>query len=349
MTIGSPRDGAVVDLRSDTVTVPTPEMRAAIAAAEVGDDVYGEDPTVNRLESLTAALLGKEASLFVPTGTMGNQLALRVLAGSGTTVVSGERSHIVNYEPLGERGAGVDLVRLDDSGGTLGPDTVASQLAELGSVRAVTIENTHMAASGRPWVDNELAAVSGVCRDAGVVLHMDGARIWNAAIATGRTPAEIAAHADTVMCCLSKGLGAPVGSLLSGPADVIAEARLQRHDMGGAMRQAGVIAAAGVVAIETMVERLAEDHDRARRLAEHLADRFPGSIDPAAVATNIVCTVAEALPGDVLERLAAGGVKAGMVGDDTVRFVTHKDVDDDGLTHACAVLDDMAGARQLSG
>ncbi len=332
---------AVVDLRSDTVTMPTPIMRAAMAEAEVGDDVYGEDPTVNRLESLVAALLGKEASLFVPTGTMGNQLALRVLAGFGSTVVTGERSHIANYEPVGVRGAGVDLIHLDDAGGTLAPDAVAARLGEATAVRAVTIENTHMAASGRPWSDAELAAMSGVCRDAEVAVHMDGARMWNAAVATGLTPAEIVRHADTVMCCLSKGLGAPVGSLLSGPADVIAEARAQRHDMGGAMRQAGIIAAAGVVAIETMVERLAEDHERARRLAEHLADRFAGSIDPSTVSTNIVCAAADALPDDVVDHLAAGGVKVGMVGDDAVRFVTHKDVDDDGITRACAVLDGM--------
>ncbi|MCZ7530851.1 MAG: threonine aldolase family protein [Acidimicrobiia bacterium] len=233
-------------------------------------------------------------------------------------------------------------MQLDDSDGTLPTDTLAARLIGSDPVAAVTIENTHMTANGRPWSDDELTAVSDVCRGAGVALHMDGARMWNAAVATGRTPAEIVAHADTVMCCLSKGLGAPVGSLLSGPADVIAEARVQRHDMGGAMRQAGIIAAAGVVAIETMVERLAEDHERARALAEHLADRFPGSIDPSTVSTNIVCAAADALPVDVLDRLAAGGVKAGMVGDATVRFVTHKDVDDDGLARVCAALDEIA-------
>lgn len=353
MTVDAPT-APPVDLRSDTVTTPTPEMRAAMADAEVGDDAYGEDPTVNRLQSLAAALLGREAALLVPSGTMANQLALAVLAAPGDEVGCAARAHVLRHESGGAAATwGIQLRPLDDAGGVVDPDTLAAaardQHHHLPLFTAVTIENTYMPASGRPWRADELAGVLQVAHDHGLRVHVDGARIWNAAIATGRSPADLTAGADTVMFCLSKGLGAPVGSLLCGPTDLVAAARDLRHRLGGGMRQAGVLAAAGIVALETMVDRLAEDHERARRLAGEMADRFPGSVDPASVETNVVCVDAATLPGGsataVVDRLAAAGVRAGTIDARTVRFVTHKDVDDAGLDRAVAALDVLAGER----
>jgi threonine aldolase len=332
-----------VDLRSDTVTRPTAEMRRAMAEAEVGDDEYGEDPTVNRLQSLAAGLTGKAAALYVPSGTMANQLALRVLARPGTEVLCPARAHILRYEAAASAGnAGVQLRPLPDPDGFVSADAVGEALAGVATffpeVSLLTIENTHMPAGGVPWGAERVAQVAAVAHAARIPVHCDGARIWNASIALGESPAELAAPATTVMFCLSKGLGAPVGSLLCGPIDVIAEARAQRHRLGGGMRQAGVIAAAGVVALETMVERLADDHARARRLAEALADSFPGSIDPAEVRTNIVCVAASAFPAHLVERLASDGVRCGWIDPHTVRFVTHVDVDDAALARAIDAL-----------
>jgi threonine aldolase len=270
-----------VDLRSDTVTTPTPEMRAAMAAAGVGDDAYGEDPTVNRLESLAAALLGRDGALFVPSGTMANQLALGVLARPGKEVGCAARAHVLRYESGGAAASwGIQLRPFGDAGGVIDPRALDAAVTDQGHhlppFVAVTIENTYMPASGRPWRADELGAVMRTASERDLRVHVDGARIWNAAVATGRSPAELTAGADTVMFCLSKGLAAPVGSLLCGPADLIARARALRHRLGGGMRQAGILAAAGIVALETMVDRLAEDHRRARHLADALAERFPG-------------------------------------------------------------------------
>jgi threonine aldolase len=342
---------AHVDLRSDTVTTPTPEMRRAMAEAEVGDDAYGEDPTVNRLQSLAAALVGKEAALFVPSGTMANQVALRVLGRRGTDVLCGERAHVYRYETAAAAAnAGIQLRPLPDPQGAFGADLVEAAAADqhhhLPPISAVTIENTHMPASGRPWRPAEVEAVASVARRHGLALHCDGARIWNAAIALATDPRVLAAPADTIMFCLSKGLGAPVGSLLCGPAALVAEARAERSRLGGGMRQAGVLAAAGIVALETMVERLADDHERATRLAEVLADRFDGCIDPGTVETNIVCVDLDRLPDKIIERLDERGVAAGTIDARTVRFVTHKDVDDDGLQRAIDAIDEIAAQER---
>jgi threonine aldolase len=333
----------IVDLRSDTVTRPTEAMRAAMAAAEVGDDAYGEDPTVNRLQSLAAALLGKEAALYVPSGTMANQIAIRVLARPGTEVLVPERAHVYRYEAAAAPfNSGVQLHPLDDADGLL----TAAQIAlaargsdhHLAAASLVWIENTHMPAQGRPWNAAEVGAVVDAARERGLPVHCDGARIWNAAIALGVSPAELVAECDTVMFCLSKGLAAPVGSLLCGSAGVIAEARSHRQRFGGGMRQAGIIAAAGIVALETMVERLVDDHARARRLADAIAERFPGALDPELVLTNIVCCPIRALPAETLERLGADGILAGTLDPSTFRFVLHKDVDDDGIDRACRAI-----------
>lgn len=333
----------VVDLRSDTVTRPTDEMRRAMALADVGDDVYGEDPTVNALQDGFAERLGKEAALFVPSGTMGNQLALRVLTRPGNVVVAGERQHVVIYEAAGAAAnSGVQFHTVAD------PDGVVS----LGAVRwaidaaahhqprvgLVCVENTHMPANGAPLPLGHLEALADVATTAGVPVHLDGARLWHAEVATGVAVATYAATATTVMCCLSKGLCAPVGSLLAGPAEVIAEARTERSRLGGAMRQAGVIAAAGLVAMRTMVERLAEDHERARRLADAVAERWAGAgCDPDSVETNIV-VFRHADTAALARHLASEGILIGTIAPGTVRLVTHRDVDDEGIVRACQAM-----------
>jgi threonine aldolase len=333
-----------VDLRSDTVTTPTPAMRRAMADAEVGDDAYGEDPTVNALESLAAAKLGTEAAVYVASGTMANQLALRVLGRSGTEVLCGERAHVYRYEHAATaRNAGVQLRPVPDPDGTFAASAVDDAVSDAGqhlpALSAVAVENPHMPESGRPWPLDGLVVVPPPPHRHGLGVHCDGARIWNAAVATGVAPGDLCAPVDTVMFCLSKGLAAPIGSVLCGSRDRMTAAREERVRLGGAWRQAGVIAAAGVVALETMVDRLAEDHARAHRLADALAARFPGSVDPSRIDTNIVCASVAHLPDRILERLESHGVRAGMIDARTVRFVTHKDVDDHDVERVVAALD----------
>jgi threonine aldolase len=329
----------MVDLRSDTVTRPTPEMRRAMADAEVGDDVYGEDPTVNALQEAFAARVGKEAALFVPSGTMGNQVALRLLAPPATVVVAGRRQHIAIYENgAGARNAGVQFHLVDDADGTIAPSdvrwTVAAAAHHHPRPSLVCLENTHMPASGAPWPVSRLWDVAEAASQDGLAVHLDGARLFHAEVATGIPASDYAACVTTVMCCLSKGLCAPAGSLLAGPADLISAARAERQRLGGGMRQAGILAAAGLVALRSMVERLAEDHRRAARLAEAIAERWPTSgCDPGAVSTNIV-TFAHDDPSRVLEHLASEGVLAGTIAPGVVRFVTHHDVDDVGVERA---------------
>jgi len=338
---------AAVDLRSDTLTTPTPAMRAAMAAAEVGDDVYGEDPTVRRLEEQAAAYAGTEAACFVVSGTMANQLALGVLGRAGTEVVCGARTHVYRYEH-GATAAlhGLQVHPLPDPGGRVDPGALADVLEAAGvhgpEVGVVSVENTHMAAGGVPMAATETGALVAVAAAAGVPVHCDGARIHHAAVALGCRVDELVAGCTTVAFCFSKGLAAPVGSVLCGPAPVVADARRLRARLGGGWRQAGVLAAAALVALTDMVDRLAEDHARARRLAEVLADRFPGSTDPATVRTNIVGVPARALPDRFGARLADDGVLVGMLDPRTMRFVTHKDVDDAGLDRAIAALDRLA-------
>ena len=327
----------VVDLRSDTVTRPTAEMRRAMAEAEVGDDVYGEDPTVNALEEAFAERVGKRAALLVPSGTMGNQLALRLLSPPGTVVVAGARQHVVVYENgAGGRNAAVQFHTVADDDGTLRPEDVAWAIDAASHHHPepglVCVENTHMPADGAPWPLAALEAV-GVAAG-GLPVHMDGARLFNAEVATGVAAAVCTARATTVMCCLSKGLCAPVGSLLAGPADVMEAARGERQRLGGGMRQAGVIAAAGLVALRHMVGRLGEDHVRARLLAEAVAERWPASgCDPHRVHTNVV-TWRHGETAAVLAHLAAEGVLAGTIAPGVLRLVTHHDVDHHGVERA---------------
>jgi threonine aldolase len=333
----------LVDLRSDTVTRPTPEMRRAMAEAEVGDDGYGEDPTVRRLEEEFAARVGKGAALLVPSGTMANQVALRVLTRPGSAVVAGRRQHVVAYEHgAAGRNAGVQFHEMEDDDGTFPAEAISWAIAAAGHHQVtpslVCLEHPHMAAGGVPWPLGCLGAVSDAARAASLPVHMDGARLFNAEVATGVPAATSASCATTVMACLTKGLCGPVGSVLAGPADVIEQAREERFVLGGAMRQAGVIAAAGLVALRSMVERLALDHERARRLAEAVAGRFAdGGCRPARVQTNIV-VFRHPEPGRLLEHLRAQGILAGSIAPETVRLVTHHDVDDDGIDRACRAL-----------
>ena len=335
--------GGLVDLRSDTVTRPTAAMRRAMADAEVGDDVYGEDPTVNALQEAFAERVGKEAALFVPSGTMGNQLALRLLAPPGTVVVAGRRQHVVIYENgAGGRNAAVQFHTVDDAEGTVAASDVAWAVEAVAHHHprpsVVCIENTHMPANGAPWPMGGLRGVADAAAAGGLAVHLDGARLFNAEVATGTPVAGWAEPATTVMCCLSKGLCAPVGSLLAGPGDLIDTARGERQRLGGGMRQAGVLAAAGLVALTAMVERLAEDHRRARRLAEAVAERWPASgPDPAIVRTNCVA-FSHPAPLALLGHLAGEGVLAGTIAPGVVRLVTHHDVDDDGVERAVKAL-----------
>jgi threonine aldolase len=331
-----------IDLRSDTVTRPDAEMRRAMAEAEVGDDVYGEDPTVSRLEEEGAAAVGMAAAVFVPSGTMGNQIALQLHGSRGEEVICDARSHVFLYEMGGMAALSGLLPHLIASpGGLLDPGAVDAAVVRDAGFHArsglLVVENTHNMGGGtvydRPLLDRLLAVAHGH----GLPVHCDGARIFNAAVALGTTAAALASGFDSLMFCLSKGLGAPVGSLLCGAADFIAEARRFRKMLGGGMRQAGVIAAAGLVALRQGPERLAADHANAARLAHALAE-LPGiALDPASVRTNIVITrltpalfggaVGADLTDALLERLAAAGVLASRVSRDVARFVTHRDVD----------------------
>jgi threonine aldolase len=325
----------VVDLRSDTVTRPSPAMRRAMAEADVGDDGFGEDPTVREIEGEFAALVGKEAALFIPTGTMGNQIALRVFGAPGTRVVGGRSQHLVAYE----RGAAalnapVQFDLIDDRDGVLAPAAVRAAVEASGPpVSAVVVENTHMEASGVPW---DLESLDGIAA-LGLPVYMDGARLFNASVATGISPTAYAARATAVMTCLSKGLGAPVGSLFAGTTEDVDRARLERKRMGGAMRQSGVLAAPGLLALRQNVERLADDHARARRLADAAVARWSGALDAERVRTNIV-VFAHPDAEKVIEHLAADGVLAVTLGPARVRLVTHLDVDDAGIDRACRSL-----------
>ena len=330
-----------VDLRSDTVTQPTAAMRRAMADAEVGDDGYGEDPTVRRLEARFAELVGKEAALFVPSGTMANQIAMCLLTRPGNAVIAGRRCHIVNHERgATARNALVQFALVDDPCGRLdlvaSRDAVAAAAHHHVDVAAITIENTAMASGGTPLTVEASAEVATL----GVALHLDGARLFNASVATGSSPEALAKRSTTVMCCLSKGLAAPVGSVLAMPTELVAQALDERKRFGGAMRQAGVLAAAGLVALDTMIERLADDHERAAVLARAVEDRWPGSErDRGGNATNMV--VFRHGDADALVAwLAARDVLAGTIAPGIVRLVTHADVDDAQLAYALKVLAD---------
>lgn len=332
-----------VDLRSDTVTVPTAEMRRAMASAEVGDDCYGEDPTVNRLQELGAELCGKEAALYVPTGTMANQIALKVLSEPGAEVVCEARCHLIDHESgASARLSGVQLQGVPGTRGILEEDDVRATIRPddffQPDTACVAIENTHNAAGGTVWSLEAVEGIAAVARDAGVPLFCDGARLVNASVAGGTSLRDYSAPSELVTISLYKGLAAPMGSLLCGSREAIDEALLHRRVFGGSLRQAGIVAAAGIVGLETMIDRLTEDHANARRLAEGIADALEGDgIDLADVQTNMVVVDAGDAGLDaeaVLRVLRAEGVLAGLIGPGRIRFVTHKDVDPAGIDRA---------------
>ena len=330
-----------VDLRSDTVTQPTQAMRDAMANAVVGDDGSGEDPTINELEARYAKIVGKEAAVFVPSGVMANQIAIRVNTRPGDVIIAGRDQHVVNFE-LGAaaRNSGVQFALVDDVTGQLNVDDVLSIIdAEADHqphIAMVSVENTHMPSGGTPWNVRDLVALKSAIGN--LPLHLDGARLFNAVVATGTSAKEFAAPANTVMTCMSKGLCAPVGSLLAGSATDMETARIERKRLGGAMRQAGILAAAGLVALDTMIDRLSEDHARAKQLATLFAQAFPeANYDPATCQTNIV-SFNHPQARQIIGELELLGVVGGTIGPRRVRFVTHAGVSDDDVTFVAEVL-----------
>lgn len=331
----------IVDLRSDTVTQPTLQMREAMVKAPVGDDVYGEDPTINRLQEMAAARLGKEAGLFLPSGTMGNLASMLAHCGRGDEVIMGHRAHTFLYEAGGVSAlGGVHSCQIpNQADGTLAMDDIRAAIRDDDDhepvTRLVCLENTHNRCGGVALTAEYTRQVGELVHARGIRLHLDGARLFNAVVGLGVDAAVLAAPADSVTFCLSKGLCAPVGSVLCGSHEFIGKVRRIRKQLGGGMRQAGILAAAGIVALETMIERLADDHARARCLAHGLA-KLPGMIlDKETPDTNMVfVTLADAVPLDAeqcAEKLALAGVKVGVVGARRFRMVLHYWVDDAGV------------------
>jgi threonine aldolase len=328
-------EGLLIDLRSDTVTRPTQAMRRAMAEAAVGDDVFGEDPTVNRLEEYVAGLLGKGAALYCPSGTMTNQIGVHLATDRGDEVILHEDSHIFNYEA----GApallsGVQVRPVPGEGGLVRPETLRAAIraenVHFPRPKLLCLENTHNVAGGKIFPLEGFAAVAAEARSLGLKVHLDGARIFNARVATGIPVREWCEHADTVSVCSSKGLGAPVGSLLAGDEETIREARRARKAFGGGMRQAGVIAAASLYAFEHHVDRLGEDHERARELASGLADAGYAVEPPE---TNIVLVRVEEAER-FLQALARKGVLATPRNKNAIRLCTHLDIGDEEISAA---------------
>jgi threonine aldolase len=342
-----------VDLRSDTVTKPSPEMRRAMFEAEVGDDVYAEDPTINRLEKRAAEIFGREAALFVPSGTMGNQIAIKLHTQPGQEVICEERGHVFNYEmAMMAQFSGVVPRTVWAEDGILTWKHVESKLKgksyHAAKTGLVSLENTHNMGGGTITPPEVFDDVCDKAHEVGLPVHLDGARVFNAAVALGVPVAKLTAKADTVMFCLSKGLGAPVGSLLVGSAEQVDRGRIVRKALGGGMRQAGILAAAGLIALEQGPEKLKQDHANAKFLAEGLA-QIPGvKIDPAKVQTNIlICDVSGTgmTSGELSQKLAAKKVLAGGITAQLIRFVTHLDLSREQCVEALEVLRSVCERR----
>lgn len=331
-----------VDLRSDTVTRPSAAMRAAMAAAEVGDDVYGEDPTVRRLEERVAELMGKEAALFVPTGTMANQIALRAHTRPGDEIILGRDAHCWRHESGALAAIGGLQTQLLPGHTFTAAEVRAAWRADdpyAAATRVVAVENTHNMGGGVCWEPAALAEVTEAAHGLGMFTHLDGARLWNAAIASGRTERELAAGFDSASVCLSKGLGAPAGSLVVGDRDLVRRCHRFRKMHGGGMRQAGVLAAAGLYALDHHRARLADDHAHARAFAEAVAGTPGLAVDLARVQTNIVMIdLAHERADSFVARARAAGVLLGAAGPARVRAVTHLDVDRDAVLRAAKVV-----------
>lgn len=336
----------IIDLRSDTVTKPSAGMRAAMAAAEVGDDVFGEDPTINQLQKKVASLLGKEAALFVPSGTMGNQICVKVHTRPGDEVVAEKGCHVFNYET----GAvaflsGVQVHTIDGARGVFTTEQIKRVIRPkayyMPRTSLVCIENTHNRAGGTIFPLDVIKDIHTLCQSEGLRFHLDGARLWNASVETGISPHEYASHFDSVSVCLSKGLGAPVGSVIAGTQEFINEARRFRKIFGGGMRQAGVLAAAGIYALEHNIDRLKEDHASAGFLAGELSQVKGFEIDLDSVQTNIVIISLEKaglVPEDVLARLKAKGILLTPGNYMGIRAVTHLDVSMEEVQQAASII-----------
>jgi threonine aldolase len=336
-----------IDLRSDTVTQPSLQMREAIASAPVGDDVYGDDPTVNSLEERVAALFGAQAGLFSPTGSLANQLLIRQLVKPGEELLTEERAHIVRAElGAGAVFSGITTRTWKSERGLLDADVPLALAHEnagpyLVSTTAIAVENTHNFGGGTVQPIAEIEKLSSQARARGIAMHLDGARIWNAHVASGVSFAEFGKHFDTISVCLSKGLGAPVGSISLGSKDVIAQARIWRKRYGAGMRQVGLLAAAGHYALDHNIERLAEDHARAKKMAVALAGHDSTLIDPKTVETNIVgldLTHAGMSAADFATRCGDAGLKISALGKSYARLVTHLDFDDEQCDQAIAIM-----------
>ncbi len=340
-----------IDLRSDTVTRPGPEMRRAMAQAEVGDDVFSEDPTVNLLQEKTAELLGKEAALFVPSGTMSNQICLRLLTRPGDEVICDLHAHVYRNEAAaGAVMAGLSFYPLAGDQGRLSRDQVASAIQpeniHYPRTRVVALENTNNRGNGAVYDLAEIRAIAALARENGLFMHLDGARLLHACAAGGYSPRELAAPFDTVSICLSKGLGAPVGSVVVSDAERIRDAVKIRKQYGGGMRQAGILAAAGIYALEHNVERLGEDHRRAKKLAQALAGMKLVKLNPDHIQTNIVIfdiSPTGQTPAQVQARLEEEGVRVIPFGPTTLRAVLHLDIDDRDLERAIKGLGRVLG------
>lgn len=337
-----------IDLRSDTVTKPTEAMREAMAKAEVGDDVYGEDPTVNRLEQLAAEVMGKEAALFVPSGTMGNLVAVITHCGRGQEVILGDNSHIFYYEVGGAAVVGglpFHILPNDPQGG-INPDQLDHAIRGHNIHYAVTglvcLENTHNRAGGTVLSIAQLKQLADIAHHHNVPVHLDGARVFNAAVSLQCRVSDLVAEMDSVQFCLSKGLSAPVGSLVVGRRDFIERARKNRKMLGGGMRQAGVLAAAGLLALTEMPKRLHEDQANARFFAENLANISGFKVDMATVQTNIVCADTIKSADEWVQKLAEAGVRATTFGSNRMRFVTHKDVTRADLEQALGIIQKLS-------
>lgn len=344
----------VVDLRSDTVTRPTPAMRRAMAEAEVGDDVLGDDPTVIRLQERVAELLGKPAACFVPSGTMANQTAIRAQTESGDEVIAHKDSHIIHYETGGPAAlSGVMIRPLDGPCGLFDAEDVTAAVRPVSHHFAksslLVVENTHNRGGGAVWPLAQIERVAKAARAAGLKVHLDGARVWNACAKTGRSPAAYAAHFDTVSCCFSKGLGAPAGSAVAGSKETIARVHRFRKLFGGTMRQSGILAAACLYALEHHRERLVEDHERAAELARGIAE-IPGLTIPMPVETNMVFfDIAPRLgtAAEFCDRLKAHGVWAMANLPQRVRMVVHLDVPGSAIASVVRAVRTAAGAERL--
>ena len=342
----------MIDLRSDTVTRPSPGMRKAIFEAEVGDDVFQDDPTVQRLEAMLAERLGKEAALFVPSGTMSNQVAINAHTRPGDEVIVERNCHTFNYEVAGPAVmAGVQLHPLDGRHGILTAEQIEKAIRpddiHIPPTRLICLENTHNRAGGVVYPIDHIRAISALARDKGIAMHLDGARLFNASVASGVPAAEYAALFDSVSICLSKGLGAPVGSMAAGDRDFIKSCRRYRKMFGGGMRQVGILAAAGIYALEHNIDRLAEDHRSAREFAERVS-RIEGiDIDLETVQTNIVVMDVAGLGIDAFQavaRLRDRGLLVVIFGPTRIRAVTHLDVSSEQVLQAARIIEKTFGA-----